>query len=727
VGPRDLTAAPTATAVGPLDIPSPTRRGATAETIRLGLIVLAVVVVGRLVVRLEETLGLVLFAATLAFITEPLRCRLSGRIGRAAAVAVTAFVTYAVIVALAAVLWRDLSGQSERLAELLAGRIDDLRSGTIPARIAASVRAQDGIDGVFARLPITIITGRGSATGVGTQAVQLLVAVILAAFFQSGAGAMTGRVVARWERDDREEVRRLWSDATRRAGSIVRRSLSMAVVTAAMVIAVAILLGVPGAVVLGLWAGVWLVVPTVGAIVGFAPLVIAAAATNPASGAGALVAAVALGYAGHLVRARGVERNLAMPGSVWLLAIGIGTSIAGAGGAIVVVTGAALALAWVTKSDPLPPAEAGPDSWLVRVTSDRLQFVPTWTSLVGVLAGAAAVALLWMAVGQLARAAVWMVIATMVAVALSRPIGFVARRLHVSRQTAIAIVLTLCAITLTAVVTIGLSGASSSTSEFSSRLPSIVQQMEDVPLVGGWLRDGDVADWVDTRVQELPSQLSSDRMANWLPVVGNRVVDLLWTMLLIVALLIDGPRLAAAARRRVPATHRRQFAHMTEVALGAVSAYLAGAMLVASINATVVLTVALLLGLSLAPVLAAWAFVWNFVPQIGGFMGGFPLVLLALGVGPIQALLAAVVYIGYQFIENNVIQPTVIGESIDIPPWATLLAALGGAAAAGLIGAVVMTPLIGVIKVTREAYQRQDFPGRVAEGVGATDSDTPTT
>jgi putative heme transporter len=90
-------------------------------------------------------------------------------------------------------------------------------------------------------------------------------------------------------------------------------------------------------------------------------------------------------------------------------------------------------------------------------------------------------------------------------------------------------------------------------------------------------------------------------------------------------------------------------------------------------------------------------------------------------------LLAAVVYIGYQFIENNVIQPTVIGESIDIPPWATLLAALGGAAAAGLIGAVVMTPLIGVIKVTREAYQRQDFPGRVAEGVGATDSDTPTT
>jgi predicted PurR-regulated permease PerM len=724
MGPRDLiAAAPDAPGDEALDAARP-RRGATTETLRLGLIVLAVVVVGRLVVRLEETLGLVLLAATLAFITEPVRCRLTGRLGRAAGVALTAFLTYATIVALAAVLWRDLSGQSMRLAEVLGGRIDDLRSGSIPARIAESVRARDGIDAVFERLPITMITGRDSAPGVGTQAVQLLVAVILAAFLQSGVGAMTTRVVARWERDDREHVRRLWSDVVRRSGSLVRRSLAMAAATAAVAIAAAALLDVPGAIVLGMWAGVWLAVPTVGAIVGLTPLVVAAVATGPVEGAAMLVVAVALGSVGHVVRARIVERHLAMLGSMWLLAIGVGTSIAGPGGALVVVTGAALTMAWLTKRDALPPtAPSNTDTWLVRVVGERLQFVPTWTSLVAVLGGVAAVALLWVAVGQLARAAVWMIVATMVAVALNRPIAFVARRLHLSRLTAVGLVLTMCAIALTAVITIGVSGASSSTSEFSSRLPTIVQDMEEAPLVGGWLRYRDAAAWVDTQLEQLPDQLSSSRVANWLPVVGNRVVDLLWTLLLIVALLVDGSRLAAGARRRVPATHRRQFARMTEVGLGAVSAYLAGAMLVAGINATVVLTVALALGLGLAPVLAAWAFVWNFVPQIGGFMGGFPLVLLALGVGPAQALLAAVIYIGYQFIENNVIQPTIIGEPIDIPPWATLLAALAGAAAAGLIGAIVLTPLVGVVKVTREAYRREDFPGRVAEQVGVGDSE----
>ena len=727
VGPRDLTDTPPAPAGEPHHEPSPTRRSALTETVRLGLIVLVVVVVGRLVVRLENTLGLVLFAAALGFVTEPLRRRLAGRIGRGAAVAVTALVTYVLIVAVAAVLWRDLSGQSQRLAELLTARVDDLGSGNIPARIAGAVRAREGIDAVFDRLPATVITGRDSARGVGTQALQLLVAVILAAFLQSGVGAMTTRVVARWERDDREHVRSLWSDVTRRAGGLVRGSLSMAAATSLVVIGAAALFDVPGAVVLGLWAGVWLVVPTVGAIVGFAPLVIAATATHPASGAVMLIGAVILGIVGHVVRVRVAERHVSIPGSVWVLSIGLGTSIAGLAGAFVVVVGAALTMAWLTKNEALPPPTPGKDTWLVRVVGDRPQFVPTWTSFVGVLIGAATVAALWMALGQLASAAVWMIVAAMVAVALNRPITFVARHLRIGRLTAIAIVLSLCALALTVVVTLGVNGASSSTSEFSSRLPTIVQQLEDVPLIGGWLEDRDAADWVDTQLEQLPYQLSSGRVANWLPVVGNRVVDLLWALLLIVALLVDGSRLAAGARRRVPATHRRQFAKMTEVALGAVSAYLAGAMLVAGINATVVLTVALLLGLGLAPVLAAWAFVWNFVPQIGGFMGGFPLVVLALGVGPTQALLAAGVYVGYQFIENNVIQPTVIGESIDIPPWATLLAALAGAAAAGVVGAVVMTPLVGVVKVIHMAYQREDFPGRVAETVGVPDAESPLT
>jgi predicted PurR-regulated permease PerM len=160
---------------------------------------------------------------------------------------------------------------------------------------------------------------------------------------------------------------------------------------------------------------------------------------------------------------------------------------------------------------------------------------------------------------------------------------------------------------------------------------------------------------------------------------------------------------------------RRQAIRLRVVSQRAVGGYLAGAALVAFINAMVVLGIAAALGIVLAPVLAVWAFGWNFVPQVGGFMGGLPLVLLALAQGPVQAVIAFVVFVGYQFIENHLIQPAVISESIDVPAWVALLAALAGGAAAGLVGAVALTPLVGVVRVINMEIRREDFPGATVQ------------
>ncbi|MEZ5297321.1 MAG: AI-2E family transporter, partial [Ilumatobacteraceae bacterium] len=142
--------------------------------------------------------------------------------------------------------------------------------------------------------------------------------------------------------------------------------------------------------------------------------------------------------------------------------------------------------------------------------------------------------------------------------------------------------------------------------------------------------------------------------------------------------------------------------------------YAAGAALVASINASVIFVIAVVLGLGVAPALALWGFLWNFVPQIGGFMGGVPLVVFAFVLGPVEGLVAGAAFTAYQLIENHLIQPAVIGAAIDIPPWGTLLAAVAGGAAAGVVGAIVLTPLVGVLLVIRRELQRDDFPGATA-------------
>ncbi len=100
--------------------------------------------------------------------------------------------------------------------------------------------------------------------------------------------------------------------------------------------------------------------------------------------------------------------------------------------------------------------------------------------------------------------------------------------------------------------------------------------------------------------------------------------------------------------------------------------------------------------------------------QIGGFMGGLPLVVLAVAEGPAAALIAAVVFVGYQLVENHLIQPAVISEAVDVQPWVALLAALAGAAAGGVTGAMVATPLVGVVRLVLADRRRDDFPGAVA-------------
>ncbi len=147
------------------------RRSAAVESFRLAIIATAVIMVFVVVVRLSDTIGLVLFAASLAFVSDPVRRRLSRWIGRAPAIVVTALLTFVVIVGTAALLWRDLSGQSERLAELPGQRLDELRARSFPHRVAEAVGASDGVDAVFGRLPTTVITGRDSARGVGTQVI----------------------------------------------------------------------------------------------------------------------------------------------------------------------------------------------------------------------------------------------------------------------------------------------------------------------------------------------------------------------------------------------------------------------------------------------------------------------------------------------------------------------------------------------------------------------------
>jgi predicted PurR-regulated permease PerM len=129
-----------------------------------------------------------------------------------------------------------------------------------------------------------------------------------------------------------------------------------------------------------------------------------------------------------------------------------------------------------------------------------------------------------------------------------------------------------------------------------------------------------------------------------------------------------------------------------------VGKYVAGSLLVALVAGLCTLIAGLALGVPLTPLLAMWVMVWDLVPQIGGAMGGIPFVLFAFTQGAPTGLACAAFFVIYLQLENNVLQPLVVGQAVKLSPPATMTAALIGVSAGGVVGALLAIPLLGAAK-----------------------------
>jgi predicted PurR-regulated permease PerM len=696
-----------------------------AMLVVVGVAALAVAV---FVARVQQAIGLTFAAVCLSLITLPLQRKLQRWIGSVGSLVTTALGTLAVVVTIAYVVLRDLGTQAEVVAERVRERLDTVRPGSFADRVVNALQLDSAIDEWLHRVPSLVVVGSNGGTEVGRQLLSLFAVVILATFFQSSGRSIIDWFVARWPRDivppasdpnqpeaapsPRARARAFLHDVERNGVGYMRRSFALGAATSVLVWAICELCGLPGSVAVGLWAGVWFVVPAFGWAIGLMPLGLLLAIDPNLSAWIAIAAAAAVAVLAAFVRRRFIERETLRIGvAAYVLSVGLGIAIAGVGGSFVtVVLGAMLCAALTSSNWPGRPPGWSVDPKHTRVIGGVT--VPIgWRGALVAMAMLGSGVLLWAFLHRLGAAIVWLLIGGFVAIALSRPIALLERRTRLTRQWSAALLLGMIGCILVLVTIAGVEDGARATTAVTERLPQLVADLEETRVIGPVLRDRHASVWVQEQMNDLPQNLDRARPEEWLPTVGARLVDLFWTGLFAMALLIDGPRLYDASKTKVPARQRRQYMRISAATGAALAGYAAGAALIASINASVVFTIAIVLGVGMAPVLAVWAFVWNFVPQIGGFMGGVPLILFALVAGPLRGLVAGLLYVTYQFIENHLIQPAIIGAAIDVPPWGTLIAALVGGAAAGVVGAVVITPLVGVVRVIRQELSRDDFPG----------------
>lgn len=96
--------------------------------------------------------------------------------------------------------------------------------------------------------------------------------------------------------------------------------------------------------------------------------------------------------------------------------------------------------------------------------------------------------------------------------------------------------------------------------------------------------------------------------------------------------------------------------------------------------------------------LAILAGLLEIVPTIGPTISAIPAVLVAFGSSPVLAVSVIALYIIVQQIENNLLVPLVMKQSVGLPPVLTILALMIGARFGGVTGAILGVPVLLAIQ-----------------------------
>jgi len=126
------------------------------------------------------------------------------------------------------------------------------------------------------------------------------------------------------------------------------------------------------------------------------------------------------------------------------------------------------------------------------------------------------------------------------------------------------------------------------------------------------------------------------------------------------------------------------------------------------------------LGVPSALLLGLIAAVCEAIPLVGPILGAVPAVLAAATVSPELALLVVAVTAVIQVLENNVLVPVIMRNTIGLSPLIVTLSLLVGAAAGGILGALVAVPVAAAIEVVLGRLQDRRVP--VAQDAGAVEA-----
>jgi predicted PurR-regulated permease PerM len=196
----------------------------------------------------------------------------------------------------------------------------------------------------------------------------------------------------------------------------------------------------------------------------------------------------------------------------------------------------------------------------------------------------------------------------------------------------------------------------------------------------------------------------------WGPTVLEVLSGAGLVLVLSLYLLLDGRRVVAWLLAYVPRPHRRRMALMVPEVSAVVMAYTLGQLITSLLFAAFTFVLLTSLGVPAALPLALLAGACDVIPLVGILIATAPATILALTVSPATSLLVLGVYLGYHLLESYLLVPRLYGDRLQLSTLAVLIALIVGGTLYGIVGALLVLPLVAAYPVI-ERHWLSDYLG----------------
>ncbi|MFC0678430.1 AI-2E family transporter [Lysobacter korlensis] len=206
------------------------------------------------------------------------------------------------------------------------------------------------------------------------------------------------------------------------------------------------------------------------------------------------------------------------------------------------------------------------------------------------------------------------------------------------------------------------------------------------------------------------SQFGSGALAG-VSIAIQAFTGILLVLVILFFLLKDGGRIWEFLLRPLQGERLERGRRIGRTGLAVLGGYARGTALVALVDAVAIGVALAILQVPLAVPLAVVMFLAGFVPVVGPTIGGGVAAIVALVAnGPTVALIVAIVVFVIVQLEQNLLRPIVMGQSVNLHPLAIIVALVAGAAVAGIAGAILAVPVVATAWAAVKAWNEPASP-----------------